>query len=317
MNYILQKKINRPNRQSGQAILIAVIMCTSIFLAIVIGVVEPTINELQISNNLLNSKANLYVAESSAEDAVYRVKNNLILDYTTPISLNLNGYEASTTVPQDGSIKTIDTTGSAENNFRKIETNIVSGVGVHFNYAVQTGAGGLSLIGSSQINGNVYSTGSVGATGDATIIGDVWAHNVTGANVAGTIYCQTGTGNNKLCDISRNDPPEQNFPITDADIQTWKASATSTGAIYSGDLHVTSTSTSTGPMKITGNLIVGSDGTLILTGTIWVQGNIIFENGGKLELVSDYSKSGGVLIADGNMIKPRAFTVMNFFCFSS
>ena len=309
-------------------------MCTAVFLVIVLGVVDPIVNELRLSGDLLRSKASLYVAESSAEDAVYRVKHNMIVNYATPIALNINDYYATTTVPDTAGVKTINTTGNDNANFRKIETKIVSGVGTDFYYGVQAGTGGFSLTGGGQINGNVYSNGSVTATNGVTVtgtiiaanpstttnatvgggsyvgavnvgtgsVGDVWAHTVTGAQVAGTIYCQTGTAatnhNNKECDKARSDPPQQNFPISDADIQIWKDYA-SAGTVFSGSKTVGSTGATIGPMKITGNLIVNGGGTLTLAGTVWVQGNITFTGGGKLALASGYGTSGGVLLADG------------------
>jgi len=330
MKYFSSKKINRPSRNGGQAILIVVIMCTSIFLTIVLGVVDPIMNELRLSNDLLSLKANLYVAESSAEDAVFRVKNNMISDYLTPISIDVGNYDVTTSVPCDTGIKTIDATGNNNSNFRKIEARIVSGTGINFPYAVQAGSGGFSLTGSSEINGDVFSNGPVYANGGVTItgtvvvansstissvsggnyigairvgangVGDIWAHNVTGAQVEGTIYCQTGDFNNKSCNTTRLDPPTQNFSITDANIQSWKDYAAA-HIIHNGDYHVSSSSATIGSMKITGNLLVDSNSVLTLTGTVWVQGNVVFASSSTLRLDPEYGSSGGVLVSDGTI----------------
>ncbi len=126
--------------------------------------------------------------------------------------------------------------------------------------------------------------------------GDAWAHTITGATVSGTKYCQVGTG----CNTSRTDPPSKSFPISDANITSWKNDATSGGTI-SGDYSVSSSNQSLGPKEITGNLSVGNGKTLTITGTLWVHGNISLSNNSTIKLASSYGTDDGVIVTDGNI----------------
>ena len=145
-----------------------------------------------------------------------------------------------------------------------------------------------------------------GATSPSGIIigqsgqGIAWSHTVTGATVAGSLYCQVGNYNNKACDASRPDPSPMPMPISDGNIQDWETQAAAGGTI-TGDVNVGSSGMTLGPKKITGNLYVGGGGTLTQAGTLWVLGNVSFDGGGKLKLASSYGTASGVLVANGTV----------------
>lgn len=134
----------------------------------------------------------------------------------------------------------------------------------------------------------------VGESGE----GIAHAHTVTNSVIAGTLYCQTGSGNNKACDTSLSDPAPQPYPVSDANIDEWKNDA-ETGGVIIGDYTVTTNPTMLGPVKITGDLTVSGSMTLVLTGTVWVEGNIIVDNGSTIRLSSSYGTNSGIIIADG------------------
>lgn len=145
--------------------------------------------------------------------------------------------------------------------------------------------------------------GGVNATiSDVTVglgsVGDAHAHTVEDSTIAGNLYCQTGSGNNKPCDTSRSDPPPQNFPISDGNIAFWKEQAEA-GGVISGDYTPTGASSSLGPKKITGNFTLTDDHVLTLTGTVYVVGNITVENDAKVIVSSSYGGGSGVVVADG------------------
>ncbi len=146
---------------------------------------------------------------------------------------------------------------------------------------------------------NLYTGGIVGSISSIRIgtgsTGNAYAHTVTGATILGTNYCQVGSGNNKTCNTSLADPVEVAMPISEQNIEDWKAIAEA-GGIISGN-YTSSGSVNMGPKKITGNLIVS--GTLTLTGTIWVQGTITITNGATIKLASGYGSSEGIIISDG------------------
>ncbi len=93
------------------------------------------------------------------------------------------------------------------------------------------------------------------------------------------------------------DLPIQAFPVSDGNIAEWKQAAEAGGTI-TGDFHPAAGETRLGPKKITGNLILDNNQTLILTGTIWVQGYIDVGNGGSIRLDPDYGRNSGIILAD-------------------
>lgn len=148
-----------------------------------------------------------------------------------------------------------------------------------------------SIVGSSGSQWNQLSIGTGGS-------GSAQAHTVNYTEATGLIYCQTGTGNNKAC-TNQTDPTYQAMPVSDANIDQWKADALAGGTI-SGNYDVSGSSTATlGPKYITGNLTVGGSGTLYVSGTLWVGGNIILSGSGKIRLHSSYGANSGVVVSDG------------------
>lgn len=141
------------------------------------------------------------------------------------------------------------------------------------------------------INGIIIGTGS---------IGDAQAHTVNGSTVSGTIFCQSGSGNNKVCDTSRVDPSQNSNPISDGNITQWKEDAEA-GTIRNSSWSLGgSTATSTpGPMKIIGNLSLGSGAVLTINGTLYVTGSITLSGSSMIVLGSSYGTSAGIIVTDG------------------
>jgi hypothetical protein len=123
---------------------------------------------------------------------------------------------------------------------------------------------------------------------------------VSGAQVAGSLFCQSGTDNNKVCDTSRADPAPQAYPVSDTSIQSWKDEALA-GGVTSTDVTVGSTGATLGPRKIVGNLLVNGGGTLTLSGNLWVTGTLTVTGGGKVKLDPSYGSKSGVLVTDGRI----------------
>ncbi len=176
-------------------------------------------------------------------------------------------------------------------------------------YANGTGKTGRVGSSMSQIGTNtdlyfaVYTGGVTGSISGITVgsggSGIAHAHTVTNTSVTGSLYCKTGSGNNKSCDVSQDDPVPQPFPISDSNINSWKDIATA-GGITTGNVSISGTQTM-GPEKIVGNLTVTNGAKLILNGLIWVTGNISVSNNGSIELPSSYGANGGIMIADGTI----------------
>jgi Tfp pilus assembly protein PilX len=157
----------------------------------------------------------------------------------------------------------------------------------------------------------IYLGGNTSTLGGSTYVGGVyvgttssdiaWAHTAVGVSTPGHLYCQTGSYNNKACDVSRPDPTPQPMPLSDANIQDWKDDA-AIGDTLPGDYHVNWAGATLGPNVITGNLLVDGGGTLTVSGTLYVHGNITLTGGGKIKLAESYGSSNGVIICDGYVI---------------
>ena len=319
------KEIKRKiNNQSGAAMLISVIFFLFISLAIISGLVGPTVREFKIANDLIKSRQSLFLSESGIEDAYYRLKTamNINNDDATPEIISLNGNTATTSIVDSGyNKKTISSLGDVSSRHRKNKLMLDAGSGISYSYGVQAGNGGFEL-GNATVNGNVYSNGIIAGANGATItgsaisagalglidnidigisgVGDARAHTVKNSTIAGNLYCKIdGGGNDKNCDMSGPDPGPADMPITQDMIDKWKADANINGDEIAGDLTISSP-TSLGPKKIVGNLAINND--LTVTGTIYVTGNITTNNNAQVRLFNSYGPTGGIIIVDGKVV---------------
>ena len=310
-------------RQAGQVVILSTVFFLIISIAIVLGLASPILKQAKLSSDLLRSRENLFWAEAGIEDVLYRLKNNMAVSSTEVLILDENKVTTTITTGSEG--KNVLAEADRDNYVRKMQTVVTSGTGIPFEYAVHSGLGGFDISGSSGVVGSVYSSGNIsssgttyvtksatvsGSTGQISgtsagsfrigsgVTGDAWAHTVKNSTVYGGLYCQTESGNNKFCDTSKGDPPQEDFPISDADITQWKADALA-GGISSGNYSLNNIHASIGPKKITGNLSLSHEAVLTLTGTVWVQGNITLSGQSIIQLDSSYGTSGGIIIADG------------------
>ncbi len=128
-------------------------------------------------------------------------------------------------------------------------------------------------------------------------VGNAEAYEVKSSTIAGSLYCQIGSDNNKACNTYKTTPSAQDFSISDGNIDEWKSDA-SAGGVINGDYTVSS-NISLGPKKIVGDLVVDGNKTLTLTGNVWVTGKVTIDNGAKVILSSSYGTNSGTLVSDG------------------
>jgi len=314
----MHNKKQNIHTQSGAAMLTCVVFFLFISLAIISGLVSPTVRGFKIAGNLMQSHQSILLSESGAEDAYFRLKTGKPIG--TSSTLTLNGNTATTLIADSGyNQKTITALGDVSSRERTTELVLTTGDGVSFNYGVQAGVGGFQIGNNASVNGNVYSNGTIVGSNNARVTGsafsagasglidnvdvgtgttgDARAHTVRNSTILGSLYCQVGSGNNKSCNTSEADPSEIGMPITDEMITSWKADA-ELGGTTTGDLTISSP-TSLGPRKITGNLTISAD--LTITGTIYVVGDITTNNNAQVSLASSYGETGGIIVTDGRV----------------
>lgn len=169
--------------------------------------------------------------------------------------------------------------------------------------------GGIWYAGTPQVTANtdaffeVYTGGVSGSITDVDVgslgVGDAWAGTVTSSTISGSLYCKTGSSNNKSCNTGRDNPVPQPMSVSDSNIADWKAVALA-GGVTTGNVTISSNQ-SLGPRKIVGNLTVANSKTLTLNGVVWVTGNIDISNNGLVKLASSYGANSGMIIADGSI----------------
>ncbi|MFH1181265.1 MAG: hypothetical protein V1705_02645 [bacterium] len=171
----------------------------------------------------------------------------------------------------------------------------------------------LEIIGD--LDFKVYLGGQITFLKDVIVLGDAHANDIDDSKICGDGYYQTIDSyslnflNNPSQPVCPNpltpgaavpgstDPPLQNMPISDSNINQWKQDAI-LGGVYSGNLSITS-SISYGPKKIDGNLIMTSNNkTLTVDGTIYVTGYIDISNGSGIKCAAAYGLASCIVLTD-------------------
>lgn len=284
-------------------------------MAVVYGVVNPILKQVEVSKNLVISKESYYLANSSLEDVYYRLQNNRIVGTTEILSLNNATTTTVTTNTSTG--KQILSISDKKSNVRKVRVNIVNGSGASFNYGIQTGMGGFILENTASVMGNVYSSGSVLGAGSNDIYGDVVSAGATGLingiHATGSAYAhtiqsstvdkdafyvvKTGTTVSGTSYQGSADQPVIPLPLTDEQIEEMKADALAGGVISSPCPYVISSNQTIGPKKITCDLEIRDD-TTTLTGNLWVTGNVSITNSATVRVSASLGSASVAIIAD-------------------
>jgi hypothetical protein len=131
---------------------------------------------------------------------------------------------------------------------------------------------------------------------DSNVTRDAYFQTLDNTNVHGVEYATS------------TDPAQIQMPISDAEIDRWKADSTDAlllGGTFTGNYSTTTTPVDLGPKYITGNLTVASYKTLNITGTLYVQGNILIDDYAVIQCSSVYGPNGCIVIADGTITLDR------------
>lgn len=157
--------------RGGYAALITVLIALGASLTIIGSFTFFVLNEVRINRAFTKAIEARTAAESGIEDMTYR----LVSGKQTAASETLAVGNATTmiTLTQDGSRRIIRSGGLRDDYHQNMEAQIdVTADSVSFFYGVQAGAGGMEMDNGAQVNGNVFSNGSVTGgrvTGDAVV----------------------------------------------------------------------------------------------------------------------------------------------------
>lgn len=276
------------NSERGAAMIIA-IGAVFILTALGTGIMLLTTNEYTMVVHERGATKAYYMAEAGIEKALVSINSDQYYAGTSvPANLGDGQYEIQVST-YSTTQKVLTATGYYPTKAdpvakRVIRTAIYVDVNATaFSYAMQAGAGGITIGGSSAIQGSLYSNGNIETSGNScSVSGDAYAH--------GTI--NRGPNNPRISGTEVRGAPEVALP--EFDMTYWQQKTTAGGTINSYTLG--SGSVSLGPKKINGNLTI-SNGTLTLTGPLWVTGDIRI-TGGTVRLDPAFGSMGTLLIAD-------------------
>ncbi len=318
-------------KDRGAVMLVAIVFFIVISSTIVFGLVTPVLKQVKIGQENNKSKQSYYLANSSLEDVVYRIKTGK--QYSSTEYLFLNGSSATTTVTDVSGGKSVTTSASVNNDVRKIRADLTLGTGIAFHYGVQSGEGGFELQNSSSIIGNVYSNGpvigsgnmiygNVVSAGPAGIIngihatGSAYAHTIQNSTVDKDAFYTSRTSTT-VGGISYPGSPDQattSLPISDAQIADWENDALAGGTISSPCPYVISSNTTIGPKVIDCDLEIRGNGIVVtLTGPIWVKGNFETKLTPTVRVDPSFGNKSIPIIADdpANRITGSKITLLN------
>ena len=300
----------------GAAMLIAVILFLFVSSTIVLGITAPILKQARISTDLVRSKESYYYAEGALEDAFYRIKNGKSIGSGDTIITN--GYTTTITITTASGVKTILAVSNRDGIIRKMQSQVVAGVGASFNYGVQVGLGGFVLENSSTITGNIYSggpitgagntisgdavsSGSSGLIDDVHITNSAYAHTIQDSDVDANAYyvIKTNTTVGGTSFPNSPDQPVANLPISDEQIALLEADAVAGGVISSPCPYKITSTVTLGPKKITCDLEVSGSAVVTLAGSVWVTGDIDIKNSALIKISSSFPENTSpALIAD-------------------
>lgn len=316
--------------EKGAASIIATLFVLSASIVLLNFFAFSFANSHKIITQKINSQKTFYASEAALEDNIYRIKNQK--NYTSTNTLSVGAGGSNITISTSGNTKTILSEGALGNLIRRLQSTItITTSEVSFHYGVQVGNGGFEMDQNSQVNGNVYSNGSILGANGATVTGDLItagtsstnnvvvngsakSHSITSSKICGDAYYQSidSSSLNFLnspsspCATPRTngtaypdsaDQPNQDLPISQSNIDAWKSDA-ATGGTISGDLNI-STNTILGPKEITGNLTMTANNKILtISGTIYVHGHIDISNGSSIQCDTSYGSNSCIIMAD-------------------
>ncbi len=268
---------------------------------------------------IYDSKQSYLVADSAIEDMTYRYIAGIPPGATETIKLN--GVSAtSTSVFSNGTgMYTIASQAVDTNAYRKMTVRLRMGFGASFNYGLQSGTGGIEMLNSASVVGNVYSNGPVTGANSNIARGDVVSAGssglISGITATGSAYARTiqnsAIGKNAYYQTKISTtvggvsyPGSSNqatatLPISDQMIEAWKDEAAEGGTISGPCPYIINTNTTIGPKKILCDVEVsGTNKTVNLGGPLWVTGNIIFKNSQTIKVATALGNKTIPIIAD-------------------
>jgi Tfp pilus assembly protein PilX len=309
--------------ERGAALITFVIFFLLASTILVIGIGRGVYQSLSETRMLQDGKQSFYAAEAGIEDAVYRLRD--AKSYSSTESFTFNGSVVNTARVLNIDVYEITATANTNGSVRRSFVELAVGDGASFNFGLQAGNGGVFMENNSTILGNVFANGTVEGANNNIVYGDivsagpagladgvhatgsVWAHRIESSLVDRDAYYQTivGTIVNGNSFPGSPDQATATLPISDTQIEDWKADAVASSVIAStspqcsGGTYIISSDITLNPVKIDCNLTIQGNSTdVYLKGSVWVSGDIIIKNTATLRVHASSTGRSVSIIAD-------------------
>jgi len=303
----------------GYIIIINVLLLSVILAVIIVGAINPILSNFASAKSFSESKKAYMLSDSAIEEALYRLKNNKILGTSSSITLASSTALIGVANTANGKDITVTTPGNLYQKNLKLSLQL--GTGISFHFGIQGGQGGFDMNNSSSVTGNIFSSGQVTGSGNY-VYGDVissgpaglisgihatgtaYAHTIQNSTIDKDAYYTTKT-NTTVGGVSYPNSPDQanvDLPISDAQIEIWKADALAGGNTICASPSSTitiSSSQNLGPTRIGCNLLIKGNGIVItINGPVHVAGNIETQNSPVIKMSSALGNQNAAIIAD-------------------
>jgi hypothetical protein len=160
----------RSRPSGGYTLITALVFFLAGSTAVIAGITDSVMREVRIVRNESASKQSYYASESALEDAIYRVKYGKTIGVNEFLDVGSSTASTTVTTEADGSQKIV-ASGDIDTTVRTMEASLAVDSGITFSYALQAGLGGIDMYGSSQVLGDIYTTGSIRGCGSCQITG--------------------------------------------------------------------------------------------------------------------------------------------------
>jgi len=312
-------KIKKRNYEGGSILFMTILFLLAFSLTTIYGVINPVLRDMKTVRGASMSRQSFFTSESGVEDFVYRLKNNITHDNVETIVLN--NRIATSTLSTNGYLVNVTSVGDTDSVIRLTSVDLVLASGASFNYGVQAGDGGVSFENTASILGNVNSSGPITGSNSNIIYGtaissgpsglvdgihatsSVYAHTIQNADIDGDAYYQNISGSTVDGAMYPGSPDQESIgmPISDEQIEEWKAAALAGGVVSSPCPYKITNATTIGPKKINCNLeISGNNYTINISGNLWIDGDIEIKNSPTLRVADSMSGKSVVIVADND-----------------
>lgn len=162
---------SRSGLKEGYAAITMTILVLVVSLTIISSFTFFALKEVAVNRAYIKSIEAHYISESGLEDLTYRII--LGKQFLSSEVLSVGAGSTTITVVQNGNQRIIRSEGIRDNYQQNLETRVdLVTTGANFFYGVQVDAGGVTMLNGAQVNGNLFSNGSISGgevTGNATV----------------------------------------------------------------------------------------------------------------------------------------------------